>query len=60
MPFSKLPFFLASLLIVILLATVPEGASAHTNDPAEEEYFSSSRIMATGPLNIVTFRVSRR
>ena len=56
MPFSKLPSYLASLLIVTLLATAPEGASAHTNGPAEEE-FSSSRILATGPLNIVYFRI---
>lgn len=60
MPFSKTLSVLAPLLIVIVLATVPEGASAHTNGPAEEESFSSSRILATGPLNIVYFRMSGR
>lgn len=57
MPFSTSPFYLAQLLIVTLLATAPEGASAHTNGPAEEDDFSSSRILATGPLNIVYYRV---
>ncbi|GAB5446990.1 MAG: hypothetical protein Gyms2KO_18630 [Gymnodinialimonas sp.] len=60
MPFSKPLFFLASLLIVTVLATTPQNASAHTNGPAEEEDFASSRILATGPLNIVYFRVSGR
>lgn len=60
MTFSKPLSFLASLLIVTVLATAPEAASAHTNGPAEEEEFSSSRILATGPLSIVYYRVSRR
>ncbi|OAN78977.1 hypothetical protein A8B78_01040 [Jannaschia sp. EhC01] len=60
MPFSKSLSLLASLLIVVVLATAPTGASAHTNAPAEEEDFSASRILATGPLNIVVFRVSGR
>lgn len=59
MPFSNPLSFLALLLIVTVLATAPEGASAHSNGPAEEEDFSSSRILATGPLNIVYYRVSR-
>lgn len=59
MTFSKTHSFLASLLMVSVLATLPQGAFAHTNGPAEEEDFSSSRIMATGPLNVVVYRVSR-
>lgn len=60
MPFSKTLTLLASLLIVTVLATLPHGAFAHTNGPAEEEDFASSRILATGPLNIVSYRVSGR
>lgn len=60
MPFSKTLSVLAPLLIATVLATLPQSASAHTNGPAEEEDFSSSRIMATGPLNVVVFRVSGR
>ncbi|WP_044006228.1 hypothetical protein [Jannaschia sp. CCS1] len=59
MTFSKPLSFLALLLTVSVLATVPQGARAHTNGPAEEEEFSSSRILATGPLNVVVYRVSR-
>jgi len=49
---------LASLLFVTVLAAFTSGANAHTSGPAEEEDFSSSRILATGPLNIVYFEIS--
>lgn len=60
MPISKSLSFMALLLIVTVLATLPQSAIAHSTGPAEEEDFSSSRILATGPLNIVIFRVSGR
>ncbi|QXT39826.1 hypothetical protein [Gymnodinialimonas ceratoperidinii] len=58
MPFSSSLSKLAPLLIVTVLATLPQAAIAHTDAPADAEVFSASRIMATGPLNIVVFRVS--
>lgn len=58
MTFSKPLTLLAPLLIATVLATLPQGVFAHTNGPAEEEDFSSSRILATGPLNIVVYRIS--
>ncbi|WP_341863367.1 hypothetical protein [Gymnodinialimonas sp. 57CJ19] len=60
MPFSKSLSRLAPLLIVTVLAALPETATAHTGNPAEEDAFPASRIMATGPLNIVVYRVSGR
>jgi hypothetical protein len=58
MTFSSLPhFILAMLLTVCVLAPLP--ASAHNTIPNGEEV-SASRIMATGPLNVVVFRVSGR
>lgn len=60
MPFSKPLFHLAPLLIVTVLAALPETATAHSSNPAEDYAFPASRIMATGPLNIVVYRVSGR
>ena len=50
-------YLLATLLFVTVLAALSSGANAHTISPDEDD-FSSSRILATGPLNIVYFEVS--
>ncbi len=52
--------FLATLLFVIVLATLSNSANAHSDDAILADDFSSSRILATGPLSVVVFEVSRR
>lgn len=50
---------LAGLLFITLLAMLSGPAAARTAPP-EDEAVVSSRIMTTGPLNVVVFRVSAR
>jgi hypothetical protein len=52
--------FLATLLFLVALATFSGQARAHTGDPAAPGEITASRILATGPLNIIVFTVSRR
>ncbi|WP_224816840.1 hypothetical protein [Hasllibacter sp. MH4015] len=51
---------LATLLFLVVLATISSPAVAHATDPDFEDGLVSSRILSTGPLNVVVFEVSRR
>lgn len=50
---------IATLLFLTALMALSEPARAHTG-PLAEEGFAASWIMASGPLNVVVFRISGR
>jgi hypothetical protein len=52
--------FLASLLLICVLATLSNPAGAYAVPPEGDVALSSARMMSTGPLNVIVFEVSGR
>lgn len=59
MPIRNPLFILAMLLLLIVLAPIPGAANAHVAGPDLEAEIAASRMLSTGPLNVVVFEVSR-
>lgn len=51
--------FLATLLFLVVLATLASPADAHADEPATERV-SAVRVLSTGPLSIVVYQLSGR
>jgi hypothetical protein len=51
---------LATLLGLVVLATLSGTASASAIDPALDAAFEARRILSTGPLNVIVFEISQR
>ncbi|MEJ6391101.1 hypothetical protein [Gymnodinialimonas ulvae] len=52
--------FLASLLLISVLATLSSSADAYAVSQDAEDALSSVRMMSTGPLNVIVFELSGR
>lgn len=52
--------FLASLLLISVLATLSNPAGAYAVTPEVDAALSSVQMMSTGPLNVIVFEVSGR
>lgn len=51
-------FILATLTFITVLATV--SANAYPTTPEIDDEVNSVTLLSTGPLNVVTYRVSER
>ena len=60
MPLRISLLFLATLLFVSVLAALSMPANAYATPPEQDGGINATDLLSTGPLNVVTYRVSAR